>query len=61
MIVVVAEGLSIEDVECLVGERFLHQGLHGQRMLQGIRTDRPHMASVTVKAVSVVLSLELSI
>lgn len=41
MIVVVAEGLSIEDVECLVGEQF--------------------MASVTVKAVSVVFSLELSV
>jgi hypothetical protein len=61
VIVVVAERLSVEDVECLVGERFLHQELHGKCMLQEIRTEKPHMASVTVKAVSVVFSLELSV
>jgi hypothetical protein len=60
VIVVVAERLSVEHVECLVGERFLHQELHGKRMLQEIRT-KPHMASVTIKAVSVVFSLELSV
>jgi hypothetical protein len=61
VVVVVAERLSVKDVECLVGERFLHQELHGKRMLQEVRTEKPHVASVTVKAVSVVLSLELSV
>ena len=61
MIVVVAERLSVEDVECLVGERFLHQGLHGERTLQEVRTEKPHVASVTVKAVSMVFPLELPV
>jgi hypothetical protein len=61
VIVVVAERLPVEDVECLVGERFLHKELHGKSMFQEIRTGKSHVASVTVKAVSVVFSLELSV
>lgn len=61
MIVVVAERLSVEDVECLVGEWFLHRGLHGERMFQEIRTDEPYVAGVTVKAFSMVFPLELPV
>ncbi len=61
MIVVVAERLAVKDVECLVGERFLYQGLHGKRMFQEIRTGGPHVASVTVKAVSMVFPLKLPV
>lgn len=61
MIVVVAERLSVEDVECFVRERFLHQGSHGERMLQEIRTRKPYVAGVTVKAFSMVFPLELPV
>jgi hypothetical protein len=61
MIVVVAERLSVKDVESPVRERFLHQGLYGKRMFQERRTEKPHVASVTVKAVSMVFSLKLPV